>query len=50
MWRAAQTLVAREEVLVAQVDLMRTATKEQLAAALAKAIYDEIATPLFRVA
>jgi hypothetical protein len=27
---------------------MRTTTKEQLAAALAKAIYDEIATPLFR--
>ena len=49
VWRAAQGLVARREVLVAQVDLMLTATKEQLAAALAKAIYDEIATPLFRV-
>jgi hypothetical protein len=47
--RAAQSLVVRREVLVAQVDLMLTATKEQLAAALAKAIYDEIATPLFRV-
>ena len=49
VWRAAQSLVARPEVLVAQVDLMLTATKEQLAAALAKAIYEEIATPLFRV-
>jgi hypothetical protein len=49
VWRAAQNLVASREVLVAQVDLMLTATKEQLAAALAKAIYDEIATPLFRV-
>ena len=49
VWRAAQQLSARNEVLVAQVDLMLTTTKEQLAAALAKAIYDEIATPLFRV-
>ncbi|HJU35844.1 MAG TPA: ATP-binding protein [Gaiellaceae bacterium] len=48
VWRAAQQLVAKNEALVAQVDLMRTTTKEQLAAALAKAIYDEIATPLFR--
>ena len=49
VWRAAQELVARNAVLVAQVDLMLTTTKEQLAAALAKAIHDEIATPLFRV-
>jgi uncharacterized protein len=49
VWRAAQELVAKRQVLVAQVDLMLTATKEQLAAALAKAIYDEIATPLFRI-
>ncbi|MFL5959272.1 MAG: AAA family ATPase [Gaiellaceae bacterium] len=48
VWRAAQQLVAKNQALVAQVDLMRTTTKEQLAAALAKAIYDEIATPLFR--
>jgi hypothetical protein len=47
--RAAQRLAVRNEVLVAQVDLMLTTTKEQLASALAKAIYDEIATPLFRV-
>lgn len=48
VWRAAQQLAVRNEVLVAQVDLMLTTTKEQLASALAKAIYEEIATPLFR--
>ena len=35
-------------MLVAQVDLMTTPTKEKLAEKLAKAIHDEIATPLFR--
>ena len=49
VWRATQDVVSRNRVLVAQVDLMLTATKEQLAAALAKAIYEDIATPLFRV-
>lgn len=48
LWRAVQELV-REGTLVAQVDLMRTTTKEQLAAALSKAIFDDIATPLYRV-
>jgi uncharacterized protein len=48
VWRASQQLVARR-VLVAQIDLMTAATKEQLAAKLAQAIYEEIATPLFRV-
>ncbi|HET7568550.1 MAG TPA: ATP-binding protein [Gaiellaceae bacterium] len=48
VWRVAQTLVAADEALVAQVDLMLTTTKEQLAGALAKAIHDEIATPLLR--
>src|SRR6187200_1953784 len=47
VWRAAQRLIAKK-VLVAQVDLMTAATKEQLAAKLAQAIYEEIATPLFR--
>jgi uncharacterized protein len=47
LWRATQQLVAKR-VLVAQVDLMTTTTKEQLAAKLAQAIYEEIATPLFR--
>ena len=48
VWRAGRDLLA-EGVLIAQVDLMQTATKEQLAAKLAQAIYEEIATPLFRV-
>jgi uncharacterized protein len=47
IWRVAQQLV-RDGVLVAQVDLMRTPTREKLAEKLAKAIYDEIASPLFR--
>ena len=49
VWRAAQELIDADEALVAQVDLMRTATKEQLAAKLAQAIHEQIATPLFRV-
>src|SRR3954447_19588359 len=48
VWRVAQELVA-EKVLVAQVDLMTTPTKEKLAAKLAKTIHDEIASPLFKV-
>lgn len=48
IWRAAQDLIARDEALVAQVDLMRVATKEQLASKLSQAIYDGIATPLLR--
>jgi uncharacterized protein len=47
IWRVAQQLVG-EGVLVAQVDLMRTPTREKLAEKLAKAIHDEIASPLFR--
>jgi hypothetical protein len=45
--RATQQLTAKR-VLVAQVDLMTAATKEQLAAKLAQAIFEKIATPLFR--
>jgi hypothetical protein len=45
--RVEQTLVA-EGVLVAGVDLMKTPTKERLAGKLARAIHDEIASPLFR--
>src|SRR5205823_3002392 len=37
------------DLLVAQVDLMRAATKEQFAAKLAQAVYEQIATPLFRM-
>jgi AAA+ ATPase superfamily predicted ATPase len=47
IWRAANVLAA-ERVLVAQVDLMTTPTKEGLAAALAKSIYEQIASPLER--
>jgi uncharacterized protein len=47
VWRAAQRLTAKK-VLVAQIDLMTVATKEQFAAKLAQAIYEEIASPLYR--
>jgi uncharacterized protein len=45
--RAAQDLT-KEGVLIAQVDLMQTATKEQLAAKLAASIHENIASPLLR--
>lgn len=48
VWRATRELAAADAALVAYVDLMRTPTKEQLAARLAEAIHDEIATPLMR--
>jgi len=48
VWRAARRL-SSEGVLVAQVDLMTTPTKESLAAALANSIYEEIASTLDRV-
>jgi uncharacterized protein len=47
IWRVAQQLVG-EGVLIAQVDLMRTPTRERLAGRLAATIYDEIASPLVR--
>jgi uncharacterized protein len=47
VWRVAQRL-ARKRVLVAQVDLMTTPTKERLAEKLAKTIYEDVASPLFR--
>jgi hypothetical protein len=47
IWRVAQGLVT-DDVLVAQVDLMRAPTKERLAEKLAQTIHEEIATPLFR--
>src|ERR1051326_8722583 len=47
VWRAAQELIA-EGVLIAQVDLMKAPTKERLAEKLARSIYEDIATPLFR--
>jgi hypothetical protein len=47
-WSAAQTLSA-DGVLVAQVDLMTTPTKERFAAALADSIFEQIASTLERV-
>ena len=47
VWRAAGRLAA-ERVMVAQVDLMTTPSKESLAAALAGSIYENIASPLER--
>ncbi len=47
VWRAMEQL-AGEDVLVAYVDLMATPTKERFAARLAKAIHDDIASPLER--
>jgi hypothetical protein len=48
VWRAASALAA-EGVLVAQIDLMTTPSKEGLAAALARSIYEQIATTMERV-
>jgi hypothetical protein len=48
VWAATRALAA-DPVLVAQVDLMTTPTKERLAAALANNIYEQIASPLERV-
>jgi hypothetical protein len=49
VWRAAQELVAAGEVLVAQVDLLATPSKEKLAEKLAASIYDDLAPPVARV-
>jgi hypothetical protein len=47
VWRVGQRLV-RRRLLVAQVDLMTTPTKERLAEKLAKTIYEDVASPLLR--
>jgi len=47
VWRVAQRLVARR-VLVAQVDLMTTPTKERLAEKLARSIHEDVASALLR--
>ena len=46
---AGQQALAGDGILVAQVDLMTTPTKERFAAALAAAIYEDIASPLERM-
>ena len=48
IWRAAQELIRKREVLVAQVDLMKAPTRERFAAKLASSIYEDVASPLFR--
>lgn len=48
VWKASQELVGKHDVLVAQVDLMTTPTKEKLAEKLAKTIYEDVASALFR--
>ncbi|MGC1166131.1 MAG: ATP-binding protein [Solirubrobacterales bacterium] len=48
LWAAARSL-GTDAVLVAQVDLMTTPSKERLAAALATTIFEQIASPLERV-
>jgi hypothetical protein len=45
---AAARALAKEKVLVADVDLMTTPTKERFAAALAASIYEHISSPLER--
>jgi hypothetical protein len=47
VWRVAQE-VDEQGVLVAQVNLMTTPTKEKLAEKLAETIHEDIASPLFR--
>ncbi len=49
IWRAARELIRDGEVLVAQVDLMKTPTKERLAEKLAASIYEDIASPLLKI-
>ena len=48
VWRAAQELI-KEDVLVAQVDLMRTPTRDQFAAKLARTIHEDLASRLWNV-
>ncbi|HEV7162063.1 MAG TPA: hypothetical protein VGN25_02305 [Solirubrobacteraceae bacterium] len=47
LWRVSQKLIA-QRALVAQVNLMTTPTVTRLAEKLARTIYDDIASPLFR--
>ncbi len=49
IWRATHEVIVAREVLVAQVDLMKTPTKERLAEKLAASIYEDIASTLFKV-
>jgi uncharacterized protein len=46
IWRVAQELIG-QDILVAQVDLMRAPTKDQLAAKLARTIHEDLASRLW---
>ena len=46
VWRAAQELT-KQDILVAQVDLMRAPTKDQLAAKLARTLHEDLASRLW---
>jgi hypothetical protein len=48
VWRVAHEL-ASSDVLVAHCNLMTTPTREKLAEKLARTIYEDVASPLFRV-
>jgi uncharacterized protein len=47
--RATHELIRDGEVVVAQVDLMKTPTKERLAEKLAASIYEDVASPLLKI-
>jgi hypothetical protein len=47
VWRVIQDVV-KKKILVGQVNLMTTPTKERLAEKLAETIYENVASPLFR--
>jgi uncharacterized protein len=47
--RATHELITTHSVLIAQVDLMKTPTKERLAEKLADSIYEDIASTIFKV-
>lgn len=49
IWRATHEVITAHSVLVAQVDLMKTPTKERLAEKLAASIYEDIASTIFKV-
>jgi AAA+ ATPase superfamily predicted ATPase len=48
VWRVMRELVATGDVLVAQVDLLATPSKEKLAEKLASSIYEDMAPPVLR--
>jgi hypothetical protein len=49
IWRAGHELITARQVLVAQVDLMKTPTKERFAEKLAASIYEDVTSSLFKV-